>query len=394
MSSRMIRVGDAIQLQRRVVDVQPLLTYEEVGVRSFGRGIFHKEPISGAELGNKRVFEIHPGDLVLSNVFAWEGAIALAAEAERGRIGSHRFMTYVADRTIADESYLRYFFLSEPGLALIRKASPGSAGRNRTLAIDRFEALTIPLPDAREQRRVAHGLDQALRALATVTEAFDRADALRSAILPSSLGAQFAGLDVPSIPISGIGQVRRGRGPRYLPDTGRIAINQGCVQWGGLDLRRSREVDGAWEESVHEAARASALDVLVNSTGEGTIGRACTVPREAVGLPFDSHVLAVAPSPEIMLPEFLAMFLRSPRGQHAIEQAKGANTTKQTELGKKKLENLLVPAPALDTQRQFVAAFDHLRDRFHELSRLDAQLRLTEAALIPSLLNHAFNRQS
>ena len=156
----MARVGDVIRLQRRAVNVEPLVTYEEVGVRSFGRGIFHKEPISGVELGNKRVFEIQPGDLILSNVFAWEGAIALAGESERGKIGSHRFMTYVADPEIADESYLRYFFVSEAGLALIRQASPGSAGRNRTLAIDRFEALMIPLPDVAEQRRVSATLDQ------------------------------------------------------------------------------------------------------------------------------------------------------------------------------------------------------------------------------------------
>ena len=43
----------------------------------------------------KRVFRIEPGDLVISNVFAWEGAIAVASDDEAGTIGSHRFMTFV-----------------------------------------------------------------------------------------------------------------------------------------------------------------------------------------------------------------------------------------------------------------------------------------------------------
>jgi type I restriction enzyme, S subunit len=157
------RVGDVVQLERRPVEVDAFETYREIGVRSFGRGIFHKEPVSGTDLGSKRVFHIQSGDLVLSNVFAWEGAIALATEGEAGRIGSHRFMTYVPADEAVDAGYLRYFFLSEPGLQLIGKASPGSAGRNRTLAIDRFEDLVIPLPQIEEQRALVSWLDRILQ---------------------------------------------------------------------------------------------------------------------------------------------------------------------------------------------------------------------------------------
>jgi type I restriction enzyme S subunit len=155
-----VRVGEVLSLKRRPVVVDPDGEYEEVGVRAFGRGLFHKEPVSGATLGSKRVFWIEPGDLVISNVFAWEGAVAVASDAEAGRIGSHRFMTFVpVDRRI-DTSWAAWFFQSEHGLELIRRASPGSAGRNRTLAIKRFEALEIPLPSIDDQRRIATRLDR------------------------------------------------------------------------------------------------------------------------------------------------------------------------------------------------------------------------------------------
>lgn len=154
------RVGAVLSLQRRRVIVEANREYREIGIRSFGRGIFHKEPISGANLGTKRVFAIEPGDLVLSNVFAWEGAIAVARETEGGMIGSHRFMTYVPTDGRIDTSWASWFFRSERGLELIRKASPGSAGRNRTLAIDRFEALEIPLPPIDEQLQQIKYLDK------------------------------------------------------------------------------------------------------------------------------------------------------------------------------------------------------------------------------------------
>ncbi len=157
---RRVRVGDIIELHRRQVDVDPAATYEEIGVRSFGHGIFHKEPIRGIDLGNKRVFEIHPGDLVLSNVFAWEGAVALAGKSERGRIGSHRFMTYRPRDKEVSNAYLRYFFISDMGVERLGIASPGSAGRNRTLAVSRFEEIEVPLPSMDEQRRISCHLDR------------------------------------------------------------------------------------------------------------------------------------------------------------------------------------------------------------------------------------------
>jgi type I restriction enzyme S subunit len=165
-----VRVGDVLKLRRSSVRIQSADTYEEIGVRSFGRGIFHKAPVSGADLGTKRVFEIRPGDLVLNNVFAWEGAIAVAGDAESGRIGSHRFMTYVPRDERVDVLWACHFFLSEAGLELIRRASPGSAGRNRTLNIDAFEGLEINLPPIAAQRRAAKEIASALDGVARIAD--------------------------------------------------------------------------------------------------------------------------------------------------------------------------------------------------------------------------------
>jgi len=158
-SHERVCVGEVLSLKRRPVDVELEREYAEIGIRAFGRGIFHKEPISGTALGSKRVFWIEPGDLVISNVFAWEGAVAVASNAESGMIGSHRFMTFVPVDEKIDISWAAWFFGSEPGLELIRRASPGSAGRNRTLAIKRFEALEISLPPIERQLAAVAYLD-------------------------------------------------------------------------------------------------------------------------------------------------------------------------------------------------------------------------------------------
>ncbi|MGW0068311.1 hypothetical protein ACWDUI_12690 [Streptosporangium sandarakinum] len=178
-------VDEVIKLQRRPVEVLESETYREIGVRSFGRGIFHKPPVTGLELGAKRVFEVQPEDLVFSSVFAWEGAVGVATQAEAGMIGSHRFMTYRVDPNLADLRYLAHYFTSSIGLEVIRRSSPGSAGRNKTLGIKSFAGQGIVLPDVLVQKKVASLLDGFGEAAGRASKVDERATALRSSLLNS-----------------------------------------------------------------------------------------------------------------------------------------------------------------------------------------------------------------
>jgi type I restriction enzyme S subunit len=54
---------------RRPIVVEAITHYPEIGIRSFGKGTFHKPSLSGLEIGTKRIFQIEPGDLLFSNVF-------------------------------------------------------------------------------------------------------------------------------------------------------------------------------------------------------------------------------------------------------------------------------------------------------------------------------------
>jgi len=139
-------------LIRRKVKVDPFTLYPELGIRSFGKGTFHKPALTGIEIGNKRVFYIEPEDLLFNNVFAWEGAIAVAKPQDKGRIGSHRFITCVSKPEIAITSFLCFYFLTKEGLELIGAASPGGAGRNRTLGLSALGAIKVPVPPIEHQK--------------------------------------------------------------------------------------------------------------------------------------------------------------------------------------------------------------------------------------------------
>lgn len=154
-----VRLGDIAPLIRRPVEVRPDATYPELGLRSYGKGTFHKPALLGSEVGNKRLFEIKAGDLLFSNVFAWEGAVAVAKPEDDGRYGSHRYITCNVDKSLADTSYIYRYLITPAGITSLSLASPGGAGRNKTLGLSALANITIPLPPLAEQQKVSQILD-------------------------------------------------------------------------------------------------------------------------------------------------------------------------------------------------------------------------------------------
>lgn len=145
-------MAESAPLIRREAEIDLEGSYPELGIRSFGKGTFHKPALSGGDVGTKRLYRIEPGDLLFSNVFAWEGAIAIAQPCDQGRYGSHRFISCVANQAICTATYLRYYFLSQEGMEKIGEASPGGAGRNRTLGLEKLMALEVPIPPLHKQQ--------------------------------------------------------------------------------------------------------------------------------------------------------------------------------------------------------------------------------------------------
>jgi type I restriction enzyme S subunit len=379
-------VGEVLRLKRRAVLVDPVQEYVEVGVRSFGRGIFHKDPVEGAALGNKRVFEIQPDDLVISNVFAWEGAIAVASDAERGMIGSHRFMTFVPVGDCIDIRWASWFFRSEPGLELIRKASPGSAGRNRTLAIDRLEALEIPLPPIEEQQRIAARLDHVEAA----------ADALRERAIRASLIADALTISIASQPdrdasaklAAGwrrepLRSVMRPASASVPVDRTTVYPNVGMYSFG-RGLFAKPPIDGASTSAI-TLNRICAGQFIYSRlfAFEGAYGY---VPPDFDGVYVSNEFPAFDPDPDALDARWLATVFRSrERWAELAGRSKGIGVRRQ----RVPVEALLdyeLWLPPINEQQSMVEAIRQLETTAahrHEMTqRVDA--------LLPSALNEAF----
>ncbi len=187
--AEMAAMAKVAPIVRRPVSVEITGEYPELGIRNFGKGTFHKPALKGIEVGTKKLFTIKEDDLLFSNVFAWEGGIAVVKPEDNNRVGSHRFISCVCNDSQALPEFLWYYFLSEEGLEKIRLASPGGAGRNRTLGLKKLEKIEVPIPEINTQKefvQLKRQVEHTLSTQQTVTK--DLAD-----LMPSLLDKAFKG---------------------------------------------------------------------------------------------------------------------------------------------------------------------------------------------------------
>jgi type I restriction enzyme S subunit len=182
-------LGDVAPLTRRPAIIDPMQEYPQVSVRSFGRGTFHNPPLKGNEITWEKPHLVKAGDILISNIKAWEGAIAVAQPEDDDRYGSHRYLTYVPVPSVATARFICFYLLTPEGLYHVGEASPGSADRNRTTSAKALLEIPVPIPIYKQQIWFGELYDkvEAIRRLqAQTTEG-------REATLPAILDRAFKG---------------------------------------------------------------------------------------------------------------------------------------------------------------------------------------------------------
>lgn len=152
------KVESIFEKVKNPVNVEKEKYYRQIGIRSHGKGLFYKDYVTGLELGNKRVFWVESDVFIVNIVFAWERAVAKTTKKEVGMIASHRFPMYKPKKNILDLDFITYMFTTQKGQSLLELASPGGAGRNKTLGQKEFDNLMVNLPSLEEQERIANFL--------------------------------------------------------------------------------------------------------------------------------------------------------------------------------------------------------------------------------------------
>lgn len=276
--------------------------------------------------------------------------------------------------------------------------------------------LRVHVPEVREQRAIAHilgTLDDKIelnRRMNETLETLARAlfkswfvdfdpvrakaegrqpvgmDAETAALFPDTFGDSALGPIPEGWTVSALGDVSaylsRGFQPTYVDEGGVLVLNQRCVRDHRIDFSAGRRHD-----LRHRAVIGRELhigDVLINSTGVGTLGRVAQLMRLDEPAVVDSHVTIVRANPQHITSNVLGLALMA---RESDIEALGEGSTGQTELARDRLKSLPLLIPPLRIQ----LTFDRLTSPTRGLTSANEQqvesLVALRDALLPKLLS-------
>ena len=167
----------------------------------------------------------------------------------------------------------------------------------------------------------------------------------------------------------------RGKSPKYKDEDGTYPVfAQKCnLKDGGISLEQVRFLDPDTLERWDEKYKLRNGDVLINSTGTGTVGRTRLFTEDCLDkYPFvvpDSHVSVVRTHVDVVS-EFVYSYISSAHIQQYIEDNL-AGSTNQKELYIGVLEEMDFPLPPLTEQKRIVSK---IRSIFAQLDTIVATL--------------------
>jgi type I restriction enzyme S subunit len=280
----------------------------------------------------------------------------------------------------ADPLYCAYYVRG--GVVRRTLTAHGSGTNISNLSQDVLERLEIWLPPLEDQ----HHISSVLAAYDDLIDVNVRRIAILEEIIFRVFGDMF-GDGVDEWPTGTIGElsqyINRGLAPRYDENASHLIINQKCIRNGHLSLDHARHQS----RSVPMEKLVQRFDVLVNSTGVGTLGRVAQAFSIPSGTAVDTHVTIVRPKSTVD-PHFFGVQLLS--CQNAFEGA-AVGSTGQTELSRASISELPIIIPPKALCDAFGRLVGPLRTQAEVLSAQIANLSETRDLLLPKLISGETN---
>jgi hypothetical protein len=134
-------------------------SYPNLGIYSFGRGVFQKPPIEGTNTSASTLYQVRAGQFIYSRLFAFEGAYGLVPRECDGFYVSNEFPTFDCDSQRLDAGFVSWLFKRPTLWRDIAARSTGMGDRRQRIHPEQVLAEIVPLPPLAEQRRIVARID-------------------------------------------------------------------------------------------------------------------------------------------------------------------------------------------------------------------------------------------
>ena len=389
------------------VAIEDETLYKRITIRLYGQGVLMRDELYGCEIGTKRQFVAQAGQLIISRIDARNGAFGIVPQNLDGAIVTNDFWLFDVQKALPQ--YLTLVLSSRRFQRYWETQSSGTTNRQR-VSEDDFLRAKIALPPIKTQReilekynnlvKIATDLDQqavtiekdleqwVYDSLGIVVRKTKTSESLLKVVgfqniqqwgydkialsFPYSF-EKYKAYSFASHP-SWVKEIHRGKSPEYCKQKGTIILNQKCNRKNEIDLRYAKNVSETWLAKFPSNLLTKKNDIIINSTGEGTLGRASIISSiEHVGLAYDSHMLLLRLNLTEVDPWFFVYLFNSTFGQKQVDLFKSAQATKQTELGIDNTKKIRIPLPPLSVQNNMANV---IREKTLEISKLREEAKV------------------
>lgn len=314
------------------------------------------------------------------------GKIAQATILEENEVafGSTEFIVWRNKQGITDSKYLYYLATSPEIKEVAIKSMVGSSGRQRVQqsVIDNH---VVKIPSLDKQRSIAATLSCLDDKIELNNRIIANLEAQAQAIFKSWFvdfeprrGETPTGWSISTLD-SLCSLISRGITPKYSDDSTQIVINQKCIRNNKIDLRESR----SHMPVTKNEKWLQYGDIVINSTGQGTLGRVAQVFFSADNITADSHVTIVRPSKQ-NLKSYLGQWIIS---KEAKIESMASGSTGQTELSRERVKAMTLLEPDDSTLDAFANIIDPITEMIQKKQEENASLALTRDTLLPKLMS-------
>jgi type I restriction enzyme, S subunit len=152
---RRVQLGECIRLIDDLHQVHADQHYPNLGIFSFGRGLFRKPPIDGALTSAKSLRRVKQGQFIYSRLFAFEGAYGSVGPEFDGYFVSNEYPTFECDSAQVRIEFLEAYFRSPDVWKAVAAGSKGLGDRRQRVQPAQVLEYSLWLPPLAWQEKIA-----------------------------------------------------------------------------------------------------------------------------------------------------------------------------------------------------------------------------------------------
>jgi type I restriction enzyme S subunit len=189
---RRLKLRECIQLVDDSCSVEADKSYPNLGIYSFGRGLFHKPPIEGISTAAKTLRRVHRGQFIYSRLFAFEGAYGMVSDEFDRHFVSGEYPTFECKRDLIRAEFLAAYFRSAEVWRSVAIGSKGLGDRRQRVQPDQVLGSDIWLPPIALQNQLAESQAKVDALKHLQSESAAELDAMLPAILDCALKGELS----------------------------------------------------------------------------------------------------------------------------------------------------------------------------------------------------------